>query len=245
MNRVAPFLLALQFLSRVPVPWQRIPHNDELIGRSLLYYPVVGLVLGLLLWCVARWLDGSPVAIQAALVLVVWVSFSGGLHLDGLADTVDAWAGGQGDRERTLALMKDPRSGPFAIVVLILLLLCKYAALMAVLESGLYWLLLLPPWLGRSALPLLFLTTPYVRPGGLGQVLADHLPRRSIGFLMALTGLALIGLGWKGSELLLLCSLFFILWRGFLMARLGGFTGDTAGALLELTEVLVIVFFAL
>jgi adenosylcobinamide-GDP ribazoletransferase len=70
--------------------------------------------------------------LHAALLLTVWVLLSGGLHLDGLADSADAWLGGFGDRERTLTIMKDPRSGPIAVVVLVLVLLLKFCALAGV-----------------------------------------------------------------------------------------------------------------
>lgn len=80
----------------------------------------------------------------------VWVGLSGGLHLDGLADTADAWIGGHADRQRTLEIMKDPRSGPIAVVVLLLVLLLKFAALVVLLGQGAWAGLLLAPWLGRA-----------------------------------------------------------------------------------------------
>ncbi|WP_372867942.1 adenosylcobinamide-GDP ribazoletransferase, partial [Pseudomonas sp.] len=121
-------LIALQFLTRLPVRLAAMPSAQE-TGRSLLWYPVVGLLIGLLLLGVHYLLGDAPALLQAALLLVIWVGLSGGLHLDGLADSADAWAGGFGDRERTLAIMKDPRSGPMAVVVLVLLLLLKFVAL--------------------------------------------------------------------------------------------------------------------
>src|SRR5690606_5510087 len=137
-------------------------------------------------------LGGTSPLLLAALLLAIWVGLTGALHLDGLADTVDAWIGGYGDRERTLAIMKDPRSGPMAVVALVLLLLLKFAALVVLLESGAdaaLWLALL---MGRSALLGLFLTTSYVREGGLGTALAEHLPRRQGWWVLA--GAALVGL---------------------------------------------------
>src|SRR5690606_33030375 len=160
--------------------------------------------------------------------------------LDGLADTADAWVGGQGDRERTLAIMKDPRSGPIAVVLLVLVLLLKFAALVVLLEQGAWAGLLLAPWLGRALLPLLLLTTAYVRAGGLGQALSEHLPRQRLPLILALHGLAMLLLGWHGLLALLAAALsFWLLRRGFI-ARLGGTTGDTAGALLELGECAVL-----
>ena len=157
-------LIALQFLTRLPVSLPCMP-TPEQVGRSLLWYPLVGLLLGLLLWGAHLLLGQTPALLQAAIILALWVGLSGGLHLDGLADTADAWVGGFGDRERTLTIMKDPRSGPIAVVVLVLLLLLKFAALFTLLQAGQSIYLLLLPWLGRSLLPLLLATTPYVRVG--------------------------------------------------------------------------------
>lgn len=105
-----PFWIALQFLSSLPVSLPGMPEPREL-GRSLLFYPLVGLLFGLLLWLASLLLQGTPAPLHAALLLTLWVLLSGALHLDGLADSADAWLGGFGDRERTLQIMKDPRSG--------------------------------------------------------------------------------------------------------------------------------------
>ena len=239
-----PLLIALQFLTRLPVRLPGMPAPEQ-VGRSLLWYPLVGLLLGALLLAAQALLSQQPAVLQAALLLTLWVALSGGLHLDGLADTADAWVGGYGDRERTLAIMKDPRSGPIAVVVLVLLLLLKFAALLVLLQAGQTLALLLAPWLGRSALPLLLRSTAYVRPGGLGAQLAEHLPRRELPRVLGLH-LALLALtGLSGLWALLAATLVFVLWRRALLARLQGTTGDTAGALVELTEVAVLLVLAL
>ena len=108
---MTPLLIALQFLTRLPVRLPGMPEPQQ-IGRSLLFYPLVGLLLGLALLALEWVLGDTSTLLEAALLLAAWVALSGGLHLDGLADTADAWVGGYGDRERTLAIMKDPRSGP-------------------------------------------------------------------------------------------------------------------------------------
>lgn len=239
-----PLLIALQFLTRLPVRLPGMPAPEQ-VGRSLLWYPLVGLLLGALLLAAQALLSQQPAVLQAALLLTLWVALSGGLHLDGLADTADAWVGGYGDRERTLAIMKDPRSGPIAVVMLVLLLLLKFAALLVLLQAGQTLALLLAPWLGRSALPLLLRSTAYVRPGGLGAQLAEHLPRRELPRVLGLH-LALLALtGLSGLWALLAATLVFVLWRRALLARLQGTTGDTAGALVELTEVAVLLVLAL
>ncbi|MGC1333423.1 adenosylcobinamide-GDP ribazoletransferase, partial [Pseudomonas sp.] len=156
-----PFWIALQFLSSLPVRLAGMP-PPQAMGRSLLCYPLVGLLFGGLLWMLSGLLAGSPPLLHAALLLAAWVLLSGGLHLDGLADSADAWLGGFGDRARTLEIMKDPRSGPIAVVTLVLVLLLKFCALLAVVDSGQAHILLIAPLLGRLSLLGLFLSTPYV-----------------------------------------------------------------------------------
>lgn len=229
------FWIALQFLTRLPVSLAAMP-TPEQVGRSLLWYPAVGLLIGLLLVGAQQLLSSTPAMLQAALLLAFWVGISGGLHLDGLADSADAWAGGFGDKERTLAIMQDPRSGPIAVVLLVLVLLLKFAALVTLLDAGAGLPVLLVPWLARCLLPLLFLTTPYVRQGGLGQALAEHLPRRQLPWVLALNVLAMLLFAWPAVLALLVAGLSFAWLRSLMLKRLGGTTGDTAGALLELEE---------
>ena len=240
-----PLWIALQFLSSLPIRLPGMPSPQEL-GRSLLFYPLVGLLFGGLLWGLNALLSGAPAMLHAAILLTVWVVLSGGLHLDGLADSADAWLGGFGDRERTLTIMKDPRSGPIAVVTLVLVLLLKFAALLALIEHQVTVALILAPLLGRTALLGLFLTTPYVRAGGLGQALADHLPRKIGQRVLLLSALACVLMaGWSGVIALVAAAGVFAGVRHLMMRRLGGTTGDTAGALLELLEVAVLMALAL
>jgi adenosylcobinamide-GDP ribazoletransferase len=240
-----PFWIALQFLSSLPIRLPGMPEPREL-GRSLLFYPLVGLLFGAILWALNWLLSGTPPLLHAALLLSVWVLLSGGLHLDGLADSADAWLGGFGDRERTLTIMKDPRSGPIAVVTLVLVLLLKFTALLALIGQAHSLALVIVPLIGRSALLGLFLTTPYVRAGGLGQALADHLPRSAGRQVLAVSALACVLIaGLSGVVAVLLAVLGFAWLRQVMLRRLGGTTGDTAGAMLELLEVAVLVGLAL
>jgi adenosylcobinamide-GDP ribazoletransferase len=240
-----PFWIALQFLSSLPIRLPGMPEPGEL-GRSLLFYPLVGLLFGVILWAMNWLLQGTPALLHAALLLSVWVLLSGGLHLDGLADSADAWLGGFGDRERTLTIMKDPRSGPIAVVTLVLVLLLKFTALLALIGQPDSLALIIVPLIGRSALLGLFLTTPYVRAGGLGQALADHLPRSAGRQVLAVSALACVLIaGLSGVLAVVLAVLGFVWLRQVMLRRLGGTTGDTAGAMLELLEVAVLVGLAL
>ncbi|MFJ4343748.1 adenosylcobinamide-GDP ribazoletransferase [Pseudomonas sp. NPDC089401] len=240
-----PLWIALQFLSSLPVSLPGMPEPRDL-GRSLLCYPLVGLLFGLLLWLASQLLQGTPAPLHAALLLALWVMLSGALHLDGLADSADAWLGGFGDRERTLQIMKDPRSGPIAVVTLVLVLLLKFCALWVLVERGAGAELMLAPVVGRVAMLGLFLGTPYVRKGGLGQALAEHLPRRAAGWVLLVSVVLCLALaGGHGLWPLVVAFAVFCWLRRKMCQRLGGTTGDTAGALLELLELAVVLCLAL
>ena len=118
--------------------------------------------------------------------------------------------------------------------------------MLTLLQAGQPLALLLAPWIARGLLPLLFFSTPYVRPGGLGALLAAHLPRRELPWWLASHALLLIVLsGWTGLLALLAALLVFAGLRRLMCQRLGGTTGDTAGALVELAEAAVLLLLAL
>ena len=124
--------------------------------------------------------------------------------------------------------MKDPRSGPIAVVTLVLVLLLKFCALLALIEQQLTMVLLIVPLIGRSALLGVFLTTPYVRAGGLGQALADHLPRKTGWWVLGLSAVVCVTLaGYAGLWALTLATLGFVWLRHVMMRRLAGTTVDT------------------
>ena len=235
-------LVALQFLTRVPLP-VAVPHDDSALGRSALYYPLVGLLLGFVLTFLAALLSGDHNLLSAALVLSAWVLLTGGLHLDGLADCADAWVGGFGDPQRSLQIMKDPASGPIAIVTLILVLLLKWTALATLFESGNWWPLLMTPVLGRSAILLIMLSTPYVSPKGLASTLLQHLPVEQARNVLVISTL-FSGIVFGGLPTLV-AGLAALAVRQAAMQRLGGATGDVYGAAVELTETTVLLAYIL
>lgn len=230
------FLLALQFLTRLPLP-ANTANDPKLIGRSLLWYPLVGLVIGVLLYGAAMLLQNQPPLFTAAIVLIFWVLITGGLHLDGLADSADAWAGGYGDKQKTLDIMKDPRVGSFAVIVLVLVLLLKFVALGELLKSEKIPCLLLAPMLARSAVVYLFLTTPYVRANGLGSDMARHLPRRAAIFVLLLFVMPALMLH---ALAVVIASMILMALRYLMLKRIAGMTGDTLGASIEIVEVTVL-----
>ena len=261
------FLTALQFLTIFPVTLKRASSEQE-VGLSLLYYPVIGLLLGTVLVLLALFLSTLTVfndsayggLVSAALLLIVWVLLSGAIHLDGFADSADAFMAGHSvldgrvidddkiiDRrkDKILEVMKDPRSGPIAIVALIALLLFKFSLIAVVIEQQWFSLLLLAPVFGRLILPILLLSTPYVRKNGLGNWLVEYAPRDLIKpALVVFLLLLVVCSGFWLIPVAGICALVLFYLRKILLSVLGGTTGDTAGALVEMMEV-VFLFLAI
>lgn len=248
-----PALIAVQFLTCFPIRLELPPAGRE-VGLSLLWYPAVGLLLGLLLWVAGILLMPLAAPLATAILLTVWAACTGALHLDGLADTADAWVGGRGDCERTLAIMKDPYCGPIGVATVVCLLLLKFTALLALREargtvswSDLHFACgcVLPPVLARSLVPLLFAQTRYVRASGIGSDLAQYQSRAGGRWVAGLTGLAAIAVfGHHGLAATVGAAAVYLAMRRAFVQRLGGVTGDCAGALIEFTEGLSLVILA-
>ena len=179
----------------------------------------------------------SPLLL-AAILTVLWAAVTGGLHLDGLADSADAWLGGLGDVEKTHRILKDPLVGAAGVIALVGVLLLKFAALTVLLEHHQWQMILLAPLIGRALILLLFLTTPYVRTGGLASAVTAHLPRAIAGWITAAS--LLIGLLFSMAGIGLTLLGFWLL-RRLMLQRLQGCTGDTAGATVESGEMLWLV----
>lgn len=233
---------ALGFLTRLPVS-SAVFDDPAARAASPAWYPVVGLIVGVVLALSAWLLQYTSPLLSAALLVLIWVGLTGALHLDGLADTADAWIGGMGSRERTLAIMKDPRCGPAGVVALVLVLTIKLAALADLALSQRVGVLLIAPVLGRAALTALMSTTPYARSEGMAQGLEKSRAGSVVACLLAVGA----GLVWgvPGVAATLVAITVFTVWRRAQLRRLGGFTGDTAGATAEMVELAVLVGWSL
>ena len=241
---MTPFFIALQFLTIFPVQLKEMPSKQQ-NGQSLLFYPLIGLMIGAILFAIATLLHALPVILLSSLILVVWIWLTGGLHLDGLADTADAWVGGFGDKERTLKIMKDPSCGPIGVLSLIILCLIKWSALYVLLEKQLYSALFLFPILGRLTPLFLFLTTQYVREKGLGSSIAEFIPKTGSIILSALCLIAAAYFAWVGVLTVMIFIGTLIYLRHKFIQRIGGITGDTVGASIEICEAVSVLSFVM
>ncbi len=162
------FSAALRFLTIIPVPWGREASPQEL-GRSTVYFPVVGIIIGLILVGLGYLFKLLPPSVGTVLLVVSSVVISGAMHLDGLVDTFDGIAGHKTPEERW-QVMSDSRVGAFGIVAVGCLLLVKYVALSNVPETFLMATLVLMPVVSRWAMVYAVFVYPYAKPSGLGKL---------------------------------------------------------------------------
>lgn len=245
-NQLGAFLTALQFLTRVRLSGRG--DREVSFQASIVYFPLVGLILGLILAATGLVLNHFvPAVARAGFLLTLEVFLSGGLHLDGFIDTMDGLLSGR-ERERVLEIMKDSHVGAHGVTAVITLLLLKFSLLFSLPPARL-WLgglplspfLLLMPVLSRWAMVPALTCFPYARREGLGSLFGAGQGRRAL--ILATLGtvvLSWLALGYGGLILMALVALAVWWWCRYLKGVLGGLTGDTYGALAELTEVLVL-----
>ncbi|MBH8602658.1 adenosylcobinamide-GDP ribazoletransferase [Thermoactinomyces sp. CICC 10522] len=240
------FWHAVAFLTRFPVP---VRLKSEGWEKSAMWYPVVGVGLGAFLavidFLVARWF--SP-PLRALIDTAVWIFMTGGLHLDGLMDTADGF-GSHRDRERMLAIMKDSRIGAMGMIAGVLLILFKAAAVWTLAQgpaSLFRSVLVVACALGRMGAVWGIFFFPYIREDGIGVGMKEHLTwiRMLFAWICCLLP-AVILLGWPGVVL----SVVALLVSGGIglvaKRRIGGCTGDLYGAMIELTEVCLLLILSL
>jgi adenosylcobinamide-GDP ribazoletransferase len=240
------FLVALQFLTVAPPVLKRELTPLEL-GRGTAFFPLVGLLIGALLLGANLLFDRFfPAPVRAGLVLAAWIGMSGALHLDGFLDACDGLLGGFTPESR-LEIMKDERERAFALAGGVLLRGLKFAALSALpLRPA---ALLLAPTLGRWAMCAAIYAFPYARERGLGKAMKDHTTSTQVGAATFLTlGIVLAAGIWSGQMTASLAAaglaaLTLLLAARFTLRRIPGLTGDIYGAINELVELVVLLFF--
>jgi adenosylcobinamide-GDP ribazoletransferase len=234
---------AVAFLTRLPAD-RLITANASDLARAAPAFPVVGAALGAAVGAAASLLAGPcPPAVAAGVALALGAIATGGIHLDGLADTADAL--GARSREQALAIMRDPRIGSYGASALVLGLLVEAGALASLAERGAVVPAMAAFGLSRAVAPVLASLLPYARPGaGLAQSLARASRiRAGVGALVACTLVAAL----EPSQAPLLiaaavacCAAAWVLCR----RRFGGVTGDTLGAAIVVTEATCLVIAA-
>ncbi len=237
------FVMAIQSLTRIHIrqlAWDEVNH-----GRSTAFFSTVGLLIGGILWAVAEIASNFyPPTIVAILLITTEIIITGGMHFDGFMDSMDGLFSGR-SRERMLEIMRDSRVGAYGAMSAIILILLKYNLLLELPDSKLAILLLMPAF-GRWAIVYAMKVFPYARPEGLGKAYQNYTTLTDVMFCFTIAALAAYFLlSFKGLIILGLISLFVHLLWSKVNKILGGLTGDIYGAIIETTEVLVLLLFYL
>ena len=230
------FLIALQFLTRIPVG--EYLKDEKRLGKSMAYFPIVGLVLGGLLVLV-NWGFSIIMAplIADALTIIALIILTGALHIDGFIDTIDGLAGGKTKKD-ILRIMKDSRVGAFGIIGIVSLIMLKLVLLHEMPLEIKRGTLLLFPVMGRWAMVVASSLSLYARKKGTGKAFLDYCGRKEL-IVASLITLIITGgfLKILGLELFLFILALTLLLTRFISKRISGMTGDTLGAVNEIIEV--------
>ena len=239
------FLVGLQFLTRIRIVRQTVWTAED-FGRSTRFFPLVGLVLGIC-YALAAWILVSVLgmrALTAALLLILPLLLTGGLHADGFMDTADGVFSGR-ERERKLEIMKDSRVGSFGVVAFVLLMFLQFALLLDMSLPLLVPVFFVMPIIGRMAMVLAVSCFPYARADGMGKTFADMADRGTVAIAAVTTSVLVIPIGLLATLALVLGIVFALLFCRWMTTILGGVTGDVYGAATVLTETIVLAVFSL
>jgi adenosylcobinamide-GDP ribazoletransferase len=233
-------VLALSTFTRVPLPIMEF--DDKAMRMSIAFLPLAGVLIGGVAWgwqSLCRVMGFSPV-LFAAVAALLPILVTGGIHMDGYCDTVDALAA-QSDKARTLEILKDPHTGAFAAIWLCAYLLACFAVLYELLLRGLDAGLSFAYILSRCFAAMNALTMPNARKDGLLAAFTQKADRRAAAVILALfavfgsSGL-LWASSWRGLAGLAFCAAVTAWYRRMAIRRFGGATGDTTGYHLQITE---------
>lgn len=226
------------FFTRIPVP-ASLPYSSQLLNRALRFFPLVGMLVGVLgagvLW-LALLVFPPPLALLVSMGATILIT--GAFHEDGFADFCDGYGGGM-STERILEIMKDSRLGTYGTLGLLGMLAAKYAALASLPPPALYLLLVAAHTLSRFVPVVLVRTTPYIRADALSKSkpIGNEVSVPSLLIAACCTVPPLLLLPWwLTAAMLVLSAAVLILFRRYILKRTGGYSGDVLGALQQLSE---------
>lgn len=241
----APLSLAFSFLTRFPVNGSET-YGENDYGNSYRFFPVVGLAIGALLALAAAVFSyiGTHTGTTAFLLLVILVAATGGLHLDGVADTADGFFGGR-DREEALRIMKESSTGTFGAAAIILILIGKFAALWSILSIGNVSSIIPALVLSRWAMSVASYGSAYPRESGTGKSFIGKLTLQSYLISTAIAiGIAFLFLGNSALIPIAVAAAIALAVKTFSYRKIGGVTGDVLGTVNELTELVLLTMLA-
>jgi adenosylcobinamide-GDP ribazoletransferase len=235
------FLVALQFLTILPLEIKpEIKEKD--FGRALIYFPIVGAVIGLVLALVLLAFDFLPHLAKIALVLTSSIIITGAMHLDGFADTCDGFFSGK-SKEKILNIMHDPHIGTIGTTAVVSLLLLKFSLMASISKDILWKSLIMMAVFSRWIQVLVCYLSKYAKEFSKARFFIEYASLKEviIGGLITVTLLYVLE-SWKGLFLFIPVLFTAFLLINYIKRRIGGMTGDTIGAVSEIVEVCVLLF---
>ena len=235
------FWIALQFLTVLPVKIKSKIAEEE-YARSLLYFPVVGMLIGLVLAGVTLLSGFLPNLVVGVLIVITSVFITGGIHLDGFADTCDGFYGLR-SKEQILEIMRDSRVGTMGVVGLCCLLFLKVTLIVSIPREILWKLLIMMTVFARWSQVLACSTSDYARREGKARCFVEYDSKKEllVGSIFTVV-LSFVLMKLRGGILLVICLLPILLFITYIKRKIGGMTGDTIGAVSEIAEVAVLFF---
>lgn len=236
------FFIAISFLTKIPIP-KRLVSDDKTLAGSMAYFPLVGLLLGLVLVLANNALAlFLPIRLVNLLLVLFLILLTGAIHIDGLADTIDGFCAKTKTKEEILHIMRDSRIGTMGVIAVALLILFKYELLNEILPQFKNIALILMCSISRWSQVLVSYFSKYAREGeGLGKPFVGNVKKRQ-SYLAAAFIIFISSLVWfpKGLLVVILTSISTWIIMKYVHKKIGGMTGDTVGAISELTEVIAL-----
>lgn len=236
-------ILMLQFLTKLPLPFN-IKADEKDFSKGIVYFPLVGMIIGLLMAGLYIGLMSlTNVMVASVLVVTFEIFITGGLHLDGLADTFDGLYSYR-DKERMLEIMKDSRVGTNGVLILIISIVLKMVLLLSIEPELAPLILILMPTVSRFIVVLLSAISKYARKNGMGGFFIEKTTKAQV--FVALIIVLLIHIIYLEAIFLfaIICVLALI-YRYHVYSKIDGLTGDVLGSAVELSEVFYLLFFVL
>ncbi|QEK11805.1 adenosylcobinamide-GDP ribazoletransferase [Crassaminicella thermophila] len=234
------FILMVQFLTRIPINvYLKVDEKD--FSDGIKYFPLVGLIIGMFIvsfYYIGYNIGGGFLASIMAVVIEVFIT--GGLHLDGLGDTFDGIYSNR-SKDKMLEIMKDSRLGTNAALAIFLTILLKIALIYSLHIPNVYPVLLLMPVFSRLCIVYGARFSVYARTSGMGNMFIGKTNNKHVIIAMLISSL-LSFLNFWSFPFIFIGLLFSIFYIRHISSKIGGMTGDTLGALCELSE-LVYLFY--
>lgn len=243
-REIGHFFVGIMFLTRLPVP-QGLRHVEGRLARSARYFPLVGVLVGLLTAIVFLVTSEIlPPEIAAGLTIAAGIVLTGGLHEDGLADCCDGLGGGA-TREHALEIMRDSRVGTFGAAALILSIGLRWAVLARFTPDQGLIALVMCHTISRAMIPPVLVSGHYARSRGLASSVAEGVTGLEAAFAMILAfAIAMIAGPVFGLAAFAAAIIAGGLMLSILMYRLGGYTGDGLGAIQQVAEIAILIVLA-